>query len=59
MSLGSNPGMYAEVGVSDTLRKITLWNRKSVAELEEMFQSNDIELAEITREGPRKVELKT
>ena len=59
MSLGSNAGMYAEAGVSDILRKITVWNRDSVAELEDMLQLNGLDLAEISKEGPKKVELKT
>ena len=59
MSLGSGLGIYADAGVSGTLRKIMIWNRGSVVELEEMLRSKSIEMVEILKEGPKTLELKT
>ena len=54
----SSPGRYASVGVSDTLRKILLWHRKSTNELEETLRSNTINMIEIIKDGPTTLELK-
>ena len=59
MSLGSGLGIYADTGVSGTLRKIVIWNRDNIIELEETFRSKGIEMVEILKEGPRTLELKT
>lgn len=56
--LGSSPGRYGDVVVSDTLRKIFLWNRDSTEELEQLLQSNDIDMVEIIKDGPKTLELK-
>ena len=58
MSLRSSLGRYASVGVSDTLRKIFLWHRKSTDELEEILRSNAINIIEIVKDGPTTLELK-
>ena len=58
MSLGSGLGIYANEGVSGTLRKIVIWNRGSVKELEEMLRSKGVEMVEIVKEGPRTLELR-
>ena len=59
MSLGSGSSRYADAGVSGPLRKILMWNRDSVEELEEMLRSRGIEMVEIVKEGSRTLELKT
>lgn len=58
MSLGSGLVKYVDVGVSEVLRKIMLWNRGSVDVLERMLRSEGIEMVEILREGARVLELK-
>ncbi len=58
MSLGSGLVKYVDVGVSEVLRKIMLWNRGSVGVLERMLRSEGIEMVEILREGARVLELK-
>ena len=59
MPLGSSLRRYSAVGVSGILRKISLWSRDSTEELEEMLRSNGISIAEIIKDGPETVELKT
>lgn len=59
MSLGSGQGKYADAGISGTLRKIVIWNRGSVKELEEMLRLRSVKMVEILKEGPRTLELKT
>ena len=59
MSLGSGLSIYADASVSGTLRKIVIWNRSSVKELEEMLRSKGVEMVEILKEGPRTLELRT
>jgi hypothetical protein len=56
--IGSKPGRYASVGVSDTLRKIFLWHRESTDELEEILRSSTINIVEIVKDGPLTLELK-
>jgi len=56
--IGSKPGRYASVGVSDTLRKIVLWHRESTDELEEILRSNTINIVKIVKDGPITLELK-
>ena len=58
MPLGSNLDRYSDAGVSDTLRKIFLWNRDSVEELEQLLRSNGVEMVEIVKDGPKTLELK-
>jgi len=58
MPIGSKPGRYASVGISDTLRKIFLWHRESTDELEEILRSNTINIVEIIKDGPTTLELK-
>jgi hypothetical protein len=59
MSLGSGLSMYADAAVSGILRKIVIWNRVSVKELEDMLRSKGVEMVEIVKEGPRTLELRT
>ena len=59
MSLGSGSGRYADASVSGTLRKIFIWSRGSVEELEEMLRSRGVEMVEIARDGPKTLELRT
>lgn len=59
MNLGSGPGRYAYTGISDTLKKILIWSRSSVEELEEMLRSRGINMVEIIKEGPETLELRT
>ncbi len=56
--LRSSSSRYDDAGVSDILRKIFLWSRDSVKELEEMLKSNGVEIDEIVKDGPRILELK-
>ena len=58
MPLGSNLDRYSEAGVSDTLRKISLWHRDHVEELEQLLRSNGVEMVEIIKDGPKTLELK-
>lgn len=58
MPLGSTPGRYSAAGVSGTLRKILLWSRDSIDELEEMLRSNGISIVEIIKDGSERLELK-
>jgi len=55
---GSTLARYGDTGVSDTLRKILLWNRDSVDELEQLLRSNGIDMVEIVKDGPTTLELK-
>ena len=59
MSLGSGPGRYAYAGVSGTLKKILIWSRGSVEELEEMLRSRGVNMVEIVKDGPKTLELRT
>ena len=59
MSLGASLGIYADADVSGILRKIVIWNRSNVKELEEMLRSKGVKMVEILKEGPRTLELKT
>ena len=59
MPIGPKPGRYASLGVSDTLRKIFLWNRESTDELEGIMRSNSIDIVEIVKDGPLTLELKS
>jgi len=56
--LGSSMNRYSGANVSCTLRKISLWNRDSTDELEEMLRSKGIEMSEIVKDGPKTLELK-
>lgn len=56
--IGSKPGRYTSIGVSDTLRKIFLWHRESTNELEEILRSNKINIVKIVKDGPTTLELK-
>lgn len=56
--LGSSLGRYSDLGISGTLRKITLWSRDSTDELEQMLRSNGVEMVEVIKEGPKTLELK-
>ena len=56
--LRSSPVRYEDAIVSDTLRKIILWNRDSTEELEQLLQSHGIEVVEIIKDGPKTIELK-
>lgn len=58
MPLGSSMNRYSGANVSGTLRKISLWNRDSTDELEEILRSKGIEMTEITKDGPKTLELK-
>ena len=49
---------YGDTGLSGTLRKIFLWNRDSVEELEQLLQSHGIDVVEIIKDGPKTLELK-
>jgi hypothetical protein len=55
---GSTLVRYGDTGVSGTLRKILLWNRDSVDELEQLLRSNGIDMVEIVKDGPTTLELK-
>ncbi|MCJ7634229.1 hypothetical protein MUP77_17800 [Candidatus Bathyarchaeota archaeon] len=48
--LGSDPGRYSAVVASGIVRKIFLWNRKSIEELEKMLRTNGISITEIVKE---------
>ena len=56
--LGSSRDRYGDAGVSDMLRKIFLWNRDSVEELELLLRSDGVEMVEIVKDGPKTLELK-
>ena len=58
MPLGSSMNRYNGANVSGTLRKISLWNRDSTDELEQMLLSKGIEMTEIVKDGPKTLELK-
>ena len=58
MPLGSSMNRYNGANVSDTLSKISLWNRDSTDELEKMLRSKGIEMTEIAKDGPKTLELK-
>ena len=58
MPLGSSMNRYGSTNITDTLRKISLWNRDSTDELEEMLRSKGIEMTEIEKDGPKTLELK-
>ena len=58
MPLGSSMNRYSGANVSDTLKKISLWNRDSTDELEKMLRSKGIEMVEIVKDGPTILELK-
>jgi hypothetical protein len=56
--LGSDPGRYSAVVVSGIVRKIFLWNRKNIEELEKMLRTNGISITEIVKEGHGTLALK-
>ena len=58
MPLGSSMNRYSSANISGTLRKISLWNRNSTDELEQMLLSKGIEMTEIAKDGPKTLELK-
>jgi len=58
MPLGSSMNRYTSANVSGTLRKISLWNRDSTDGLEKMLRSKGIEMTEISKDGPKTLELK-
>ncbi len=58
MPLGSSMNRYNGANVSDTLSKISLWNRDSTDELEKLFRSNGVDMVEIIKDGPKTIELK-
>ena len=61
VSMPLKPGLnrYGDTGLSGTLRKIFLWNRDSVEELEKLLRSNGVEMVEIVKDGPKTLELKS
>lgn len=50
---------YASEGITGTLRKISLRSRGSTEELEELLRSNGVEMAEIIKDGPRALTLRS
>jgi hypothetical protein len=55
----SNSSRYRAEGISTTLRKISLWNRDTTEELEQLLRSNGIDMVEIIKDGPQTLELKS
>lgn len=53
----SNLGRYLDEGISNILRKITLWNRDSTDELEQLLRTNGMDIVEIVKDGPKTLEL--
>jgi len=58
LPLGSSMNRYNSANISGNLKKISLWNRDSTDELEEMLRSKGIEMTEIEKDGPKTLELK-
>ncbi len=56
--LGSSLRRYKDLGISDTLRKISIWSRDSADELEQMLRSKGVEMVEVIKDGPKSLELK-
>ncbi len=56
--LGEGLPKYTAAGVSETLRKISLWNRDGTEKLEAMLRSKGVEMVQIIKDGQGTLELK-